>query len=74
MTIRRHIADVVVVGGGPAGLSTALFTAKNDFETGVFDTDRTWRHKAHLFNYLGVRSISGEEFLVIAYSDPGPRS
>lgn len=60
------MADVVVIGGGPAGLSTALFTAKNDLETVVFDTDRTWLHKAHLFNYLGVRSIAGDEFLAIA--------
>lgn len=50
----------------PAGLSAALFTAKNGLDTVVFDTDRTWMHKAHLFNYLGVRSIGGDEFMAIA--------
>ncbi|ELY64579.1 FAD-dependent oxidoreductase [Natrinema versiforme] len=55
--------DVVIVGGGAAGLSAALFTAKNDLETVVFDTDETWMHKAHLFNYPGIRSISGSEFM-----------
>ncbi|WP_339103500.1 FAD-dependent oxidoreductase [Haloterrigena salinisoli] len=55
--------DVAIVGGGPAGLSAALFTAKNDLETVVFDTDETWMHKAHLFNYPGIRSISGSEFM-----------
>lgn len=55
--------DVIVVGGGPAGLSAALFTAKNGLETTVFDTDKTWLHSAHLFNYLGIRSIDGEAFL-----------
>ena len=41
------MAHVMIVGGGPAGLSAALFTAKNGLETTVFDTDDTWMHKAH---------------------------
>ncbi|RQG98077.1 FAD-dependent oxidoreductase [Natrarchaeobius chitinivorans] len=57
------MSDVVIVGGGAAGLSAALFTAKNGLETVVFDTDETWMHKAHLFNYPGIRSISGDEFI-----------
>ncbi|GGL20867.1 thioredoxin reductase [Halarchaeum grantii] len=56
-------ADVIVVGGGPAGLSAALFCAKNDLETVAFDGDGTWLHKAHLFNYLGIRSMDGDVFL-----------
>ncbi|MFP8953991.1 FAD-dependent oxidoreductase [Natrialbaceae archaeon A-arb3/5] len=57
------MVDVAIIGGGPAGLSAALFTAKNGLETVVFDTDETWMHKAHLFNYPGIRSISGSEFM-----------
>ena len=60
------MSTVIVVGGGAAGLSAGLFTAKNDLETTVFDTDGTWLHKAHLFNYLGIRSLGGEEFMTIA--------
>ena len=59
-------ADVIVIGGGPAGLSAALFTAKNGLDTVVFDTDDTWLHYAHLFNYLGIESIDGEAFLEAA--------
>ncbi len=58
--------DVLVVGGGPAGLSAALFAQKNGLETTVFDTDETWLHKAHLFNYLGIGSQDGTAFLQVA--------
>jgi thioredoxin reductase (NADPH) len=57
------MTDVIVVGGGPAGLSAALFTEKNGLDTTVFDTDDTWMHKAHLFNYPGVGSQDGTAFL-----------
>ncbi len=59
------MADVIVAGGGPAGLSAALFTAKNGLETTVFDTEETWMARAHLFNYPGIRSISGPEYMEI---------
>ncbi|AFK19511.1 FAD-binding protein [Haloferax mediterranei ATCC 33500] len=57
------MAHVIVVGGGAAGLSAALFTAKNGLDVDVFDTDETWLHKAHLFNYLGIESKDGTEFV-----------
>jgi len=60
------MATVAVVGGGPAGLSAALFASKNGLETVLFDTDSTWMHKAHLFNYLGIGSVGGSEFLATA--------
>jgi thioredoxin reductase len=55
--------DVIVVGGGAAGLSAGLFTAKNDLETVLFDTDETWLHSAHLYNYLGIESTDGTAFV-----------
>ena len=61
------MTHTIVVGGGPAGLSAALFTAKNGIETTVYDTGETWMHKAHLFNYLGVGSIDGEAFMQTAH-------
>jgi thioredoxin reductase len=58
--------DVIVVGGGPAGLSAGLFAQKNGLETVLFDTDSTWMHKAHLFNYLGIGSVDGSAFMQTA--------
>ncbi len=60
------MTTVAIVGGGPAGLSAGLFASKNGLETTLFDTGRTWMHKAHLFNYLGVGSMSGEDFIGVA--------
>ena len=57
---------VIVVGGGPAGLSASLFTAKNGLETELFDTDGSWLHSAHLFNYPGIGSIDGSAYLAVA--------
>ncbi|WP_248895185.1 NAD(P)/FAD-dependent oxidoreductase [Haloplanus halobius] len=57
------MTSVAIVGGGPAGLSAALFAAKNGLDATVFDTDETWMHKAHLFNYPGLGSIGGSEFM-----------
>ncbi|GAA0539964.1 FAD-dependent oxidoreductase [Halorubrum ejinorense] len=60
------MTNVAIVGGGPAGLSAGLFASKNGLDTVLFDTDGTWMHKAHLFNYLGVGSVGGSEFMATA--------
>jgi NADPH-dependent 2,4-dienoyl-CoA reductase/sulfur reductase-like enzyme len=49
-----HDHDVVIVGGGPAGCSAAVFTARDGLDTVVFDRGRSSiRRCAHLENYLG---------------------
>lgn len=46
--------DVAVVGGGPAGCAAAIFTARADLATVVFDRGRSsLRQCAHLQNYPG---------------------
>lgn len=56
------MANVIVVGDGPAGLSAALFLAKKGMEVTVFGRDETPMHMAMLYNYLGIPEITGSEF------------
>lgn len=56
------MADVIVVGDGPGGLSAALFLAKNGLDVVVFGQDKTPMHKAMLYNYLGIKEMTGPEF------------
>ena len=60
------MAKVIVVGDGPAGLSTALFLAKLEMDVTVFGLDKTSMHSAMLYNYLGIPEITGSEFQQIA--------
>ncbi len=57
------MARVIIVGGGPAGLSAGLFTQKNGLDTTIFDTGESWVHSAHLFNYPGIGSVDGDAYL-----------
>ncbi|APX97887.1 NAD(P)/FAD-dependent oxidoreductase [Natronorubrum daqingense] len=60
--------DVAVVGGGPAGCSAAVFTARADLETVLFEHGRASLLKsAHLENYLGFPvGIQPTQFLELA--------
>jgi NADPH-dependent 2,4-dienoyl-CoA reductase/sulfur reductase-like enzyme len=53
-TEQAHDHDVVVVGGGPAGCSAGIFTAREGLDTVVYDRGRSSIQRcAHLENYLG---------------------
>lgn len=60
------MADAIVVGDGPGGLSAALFLAKNKMSVVVFGQDQTAMNYAHLRNYLGVPDLEGRAFQRIA--------
>jgi thioredoxin reductase (NADPH) len=68
MSDRPSEYEVVVVGGGPAGLSTALYTTRLGHETAV--VDRGGGRAAMMLdthNVVGVpESVSGNEFLETA--------
>ncbi|MDG5821741.1 NAD(P)/FAD-dependent oxidoreductase [Natronococcus sp. A-GB7] len=60
--------DVAVIGGGPAGCSAAVFTARADLGTVLFEHNRASLLKsAHLENYLGFPlGIQPTQFLELA--------
>ncbi|MDP9728129.1 NAD(P)/FAD-dependent oxidoreductase [Alicyclobacillus tolerans] len=63
----RHV-DVLIVGGGVAGLSCALFTSKAGLSTLVIDNeDSQISDVKQIWNFPGiVEGISGEEWLSAA--------
>jgi thioredoxin reductase (NADPH) len=56
------MASIRVIGDGPAGLSAALFLAKNGQRVTVYGQDETAMHYALVRNYLGIDEIAGSEF------------
>jgi len=60
------MANTIIIGDGPGGLSAALFLARNDHSVQVFGKDETAMHYAYLNNYLGITAISGSDFQTIA--------
>lgn len=59
--------DVVIVGGGPAGCTCALYTARADLQTVILDKNPAVGALAitsHIANYPGVdKSMTGQELL-----------
>lgn len=56
--------DVIVIGGGVAGLQAAVFTAKAGEETLVLDSDESLVYNtANIQNLIGHDSIGGQELL-----------
>ena len=54
--------DVIIIGGGPAGVTLSLYLKRNNFDSIVFTNKSSALLKANqIDNYYGVRNISGEE-------------
>lgn len=46
--------DLAIVGGGPAGASAAIFTARAGLQTLVLDADKGMTRRAMVYNHLGL--------------------
>ncbi|MBP1906593.1 thioredoxin reductase [Paenibacillus turicensis] len=59
------MAEVIVIGAGPAGASAALFLAKAGKETLVLDSNSSMTKRAWLENHYGVKELTGPQLLEI---------
>ena len=56
--------DLLIVGGGPAGASAAIFAARAQLSTAVIDEDKGMTRRAMLWNHLGFpNGITGPELV-----------
>lgn len=57
-------ASIVIVGGGPAGASAAIFTTRADLPTIVIDADKGMTRRAWLQNHLGFpEGVTGPDLV-----------
>jgi thioredoxin reductase (NADPH) len=67
--------DVLIVGGGPAGLSAGIFTARAGLETLIVnDGDPILRRNAHLENYPGFPAGINSRLLLDMMADHADRA
>jgi len=57
--------DIAIIGGGPAGASAAIFTAKAGKKTLVIDSDQSVTKRAWLENHYGTEGISGPDLVAL---------
>jgi thioredoxin reductase len=57
------MSHAIIIGDGPAGLSAALFLAKNGVSTTVFGQGKSAMSYALLRNYLGIEEMPGPDFM-----------
>lgn len=59
------MAEIIVIGAGPAGASAALFLARAGKETLVLDSGTSMTKRAWMENHYGTSGISGPDLLKV---------
>ena len=57
-----NMSKVIIIGGGPAGISAALYAKRANLDVSVFYMPSSSLNKAHMIeNYYGIEQISGQD-------------
>ena len=59
------MADIVIIGAGPAGASAAIFTAKAGKSTVLIDSDQSVTKRAWIENHYGAPNTTGPDLVEI---------
>ncbi|MFC7393266.1 FAD-dependent oxidoreductase [Scopulibacillus cellulosilyticus] len=59
--------DVIIIGGGPAGQSAALFTSKGGLTTCILDNEKGLTQRALIKNHYGVEDVSGGDLVAVGH-------
>jgi len=71
----RNDCEVAIVGGGVAGRSAGIFTARHDLKTTIFNADSPLlRRNAHLENYPGFPAGVNSRLLLDMMGDQAERA
>jgi len=57
--------EIAIIGGGPAGGSAALYTAKAGKKTLVLDSNKSMTARALMLNHYAVEEITGPDMLEV---------
>lgn len=57
--------DVIIVGGGPAGQSAAIFTSKAGKKTLILDDEKGLTQRAWVRNHYGIEDVEGGDLVAV---------
>ncbi|RUL51621.1 pyridine nucleotide-disulfide oxidoreductase [Lysinibacillus antri] len=60
-----YLCMMAIIGGGPAGGSAAIYTAKAGKKTIIIDSDQGVTKRALLYNHYGVVEITGPDLVAV---------